>query len=73
MRSHEILGQFFPWNRLGGYKIINGHVVLFGLPRRSAAGDKEVRLEDIPNYLVLLELLEKRDVFSQMSPTRQRG
>jgi uncharacterized protein DUF6585 len=53
-------GEFFPWTGLGRHAIENGHLVLYALPRRRSGGDASVRLSEIPNYAVLLELIARR-------------
>jgi hypothetical protein len=70
--------NFFDWNNLACYTIVNGHLVIQARSRvkkdvfaailnalfvdhqlyKRLGGDMAVRLADVPNYLVLLALMD---------------
>lgn len=49
--------KIFDWHSLGRYKIENGHLVLYARFRPRTGGDVGVPLSEIPNYLVMLEIM----------------
>jgi hypothetical protein len=53
----ELHGKLIPRSRVSRCVIENGHLVVYGDPRRTAGRAKSVPLSDIPNFLILLELL----------------
>lgn len=57
----EMQGEFFAWTELGNHRIENGHLVLYKLGRgRRDRGNKETKLAEIPNYMVLLTFMDSR-------------
>jgi hypothetical protein len=54
----KMKGRSYSWDGLSRYRIENGHIVLYSrLARR--AGHRDVPLREVPNYVVLLNLMEE--------------